>query len=115
MSTVIHYKFTKNHNLPQPFGRVKVARFVEVPTPLGPCVQCVMGMDEIFTLQLENETPEPVTRVKGMSAKMYSALCDDAVKVAIENKKTNLALKTLFQMYCLEGVLEEVQPKEAVA
>lgn len=111
----IFYKFLRNNSLPQPFGRVKVAKFAEVPTPFGPAVVPVFAMDEIHALILAEETPATVTRVKGMSAKMYSALCDDAVSAALENRKSNLALKSLFHLYCLEGILEEVQPAKAAA
>lgn len=111
----IFYVFKRNHWIGSPFGRVKVARFVEVSTPLGPAVRTIYDMDEVHSLDFADETPEAVTRVKGMSPKMYTALCDDAVKTAIEHKKENFELKTLFQRYCLDGILEEVPAPEAVA
>lgn len=107
--TQIHYKFILNRILPQPFASVRIARFVEVPTPLGPAVNPVFDMDRVHTLTLADEEPEKVERSKGMSAKMFSALQDEAVKAAIERKKENIKLKALFELYCTEGVLERVE------
>lgn len=106
----IHYKFLKNRHLPIPFGAVRISRFVEIPTPLGSAVVPQFDMeDRVHTLTLADEEPERVERTKGMSAKLFSALQDEAVKAAIERKKENIQLKALFDLYCTEGVLERVE------
>jgi hypothetical protein len=64
------------------------------------------NLDKIHRVRLLSEKPQMPEREQGMSDRLYSELCDEAFRNAMENRQKNQALRKRIEAFVKSGTIE---------